>query len=104
MTMRVFPPASGLRPAIKVNGRDYTCALGSYLDVPDQDAAVMLSNGWTGATSGAGPGGLGGKTGTTAQRPSAVGIRGADYFDTTLGLVIRSDGMIWRNPATGAAA
>lgn len=94
MTTRVFPPADGLRPAINVNGRAYSCALGSSLDVPDQDAAVMTANGWTAAANG--------QVGATAARP-ANPARGQDFHDTTLGKSIRFDGKVWRDPASGAA-
>jgi hypothetical protein len=98
MTMRMMPPASGLRPSILVNGRTYTCALGATIDVPDCDGFIMSANGWTEAANGAG-------SGTTAQRPSAVTAgKGTPFFDTTLGKVIRSDGMAWRDPNNGAAA
>jgi hypothetical protein len=94
MTMQVMPPADGLHPSIRVNGRDYTCALGSEISVPDCDGAVMLSNGWTAASSGG--------SGATAARPSNPG-RGQHFHDTTLGFVIVFDGKVWRNPNSGAA-
>ena len=93
MTQRVFPPADGLHPAITVNGRAYTCALGSFLDVPDQDALVMEHNGWTRAAMG---------VGATAGRPAAP-TKGQSFHDTTLGVTIRWDGKVWRDPATGNA-
>lgn len=93
MTMIVMPPADGLHPSITVNGRSYTCALGSSISVPDQDGAVMLHNGWIAASVGG--------SGTTAQRP-ANPKKGQEYHDTTLGYVIRFDGLNWRSPNTGA--
>jgi hypothetical protein len=97
MTMRVMPPADGLHPSITVNKRDYTCALGSTIDVPDCDGLVMLANGWTEASIGG--------SGATAARPDPVKAgKGATFHDTTLGKVIRSDGKVWRNPDNGAAA
>jgi hypothetical protein len=92
--MRMMPPADGLRPAINVNGRSYTCALGSTIDVPDQDGAIMAANGWTQAAVG--------QSGTTAARPSAP-AKGDEYHDTNLGYVVKFDGKVWRNPHTGAA-
>ena len=93
MTTRVMPPASGTQPSISVNGRSYTCALGSTLDVPDQDAQIMLANGWTPGTAG--------QVGATAARPA--GVRGVEFHDTTLGKTVIHDGKVWRDPATGAA-
>jgi hypothetical protein len=97
MSMVVMPPADGLHPAIVVNGRSYTCALGSTITVPDQDGYVMISNGWTEASTGG--------SGATAARPDPVKAgKGGQFHDTTLGKIIRSDGKIWRDPNTGAAA
>jgi hypothetical protein len=95
MTMRVMPPADGLHPNITVNGRAYSCALGSSIIVPDCDGLVMAANGWTNASFGG--------SGTTAQRP-ANPKQGAEYHDETLGKVIRFDGKVWRNLADGSAA
>lgn len=96
MTHRLMPPADGLHPSIIVNGRSYTCALGSTIDVPDADANVMMANGWTTASTGG--------VGTTAQRPSAVVAgKGGEFHDSTLGFTIKSDGKVWRNPTSGAA-
>ena len=94
MTTRVFPPADGLHPSITANGRSYTCALGSTLDVPDQDAAVMLANGWTSHA--------GGQVGSTAARPTAP-YRGQEFHDSTLNKTIVFDGKVWRDPASGTA-
>ena len=95
MTTRVMPPADGLHPAITVNGRSYTCAVGSTLDVPDQDAMVMTANGWTRVA------GIG-AVGATASRPASP-VKNQVFHDTTLGYDIVWDGKAWRNPATGAA-
>lgn len=94
MTTRVIPPADGLHPAISVNSRSYTCAQGSYLDVPDQDAQRMAANGWTIVAAGG--------VGATAARPASP-TKGQQFHDTTLGYTIVWDGKVWRNPATGAA-
>lgn len=94
MTMRVMPPADGLHPTITVNGRSYTCALGSTIDVPDADGVVMLHNGWSAAATGG--------AGATAARP--INPPKNTYFhDTTLGFNIVWDGRTWRNPTSGAA-
>lgn len=95
MTTRVMPPADGLHPSIVANGRSYACALGSTLDVPDQDALIMLANGWTSH-------GSGGQVGATAARPVNP-YRGQEFHDSTLGKTIVSDGKVWRDPASGAS-
>jgi len=98
-TIRLMPPADatfGPNP-ITVNGRTYSAAVGATIDVPDFDALVMKSNGWTASvehTTG---------VGTTAARPTVGLTRGVRYLDSTLGYVIQWDGKAWRNPATGAA-
>lgn len=97
MTMQLMPPADGLHGSITVNGRSYSCALGSAISVPDADGYVMMANGWTEASAGG--------SNTTANRPSAVTAgKGATFHDTTLGKIIKSDGKVWRDPNTGAAA
>jgi hypothetical protein len=93
MTIRVMPPADGLHPAITVSGRPYSCALGSAIDVPDGDAAVMLANGWTKSSDG---------VGATAARP-ANPAKQQQFHDSTLGYNIVFDGKLWRNPTSGAA-
>jgi hypothetical protein len=95
MTMRMMPPADGLHGSIEVNGRKYSCALGSTIDVPDCDGVVMAANGWLAANDGG--------TGPTASRPAAP-AKGQEFHDTTLGKIIRYDGKAWRDPHTGAAA
>jgi hypothetical protein len=92
-TIRVLPPRSGLHPTITINGRVYTCAQGSALDIPDFDAQIAIANDWT----------ICGKTsGTTANRP-AKPSRSDTHLDTTLGYIVVFDGFVWRNPATGAS-
>jgi hypothetical protein len=94
MTMQVMPPADGVHGSIVVNGRSYSCALGSSISVPDQDGLVMLANGWTAASIGG--------SGATSARP-ANPKKGQEFHDTTLGFVIRFDGAAWRNPNSGAS-
>lgn len=91
--IRVMPPATGATTCT-VNGRVYTCAVGAFLDVPDFDAYVLQSNGWTAPAGGA-------QVGTTAQRPAKPG-KGQSFHDASLGYVIHFDGANWRNPNTGA--
>jgi len=106
---RMFPPANqAISPGaaaqfnpFPIAGRTYTCAAGSYLDVPDFDAAVLASN-WWGRLARVGP---------TSARPTGresdwggAGMpAGLPFIDTTLGYVVFWDGATWRNPATGAA-
>jgi hypothetical protein len=104
------PPSTGVAQAtasqnagvnpIVVHGTTYTCALGASLQVTEQAAERMISNGWTPVAD---------LSGTTAQRPktntgavpgqSSVVARGTHYYDTTLGYVITWDGATWRSPA-----
>lgn len=94
MTMLVSPPADGLHGSIRVNGRDYSCALGAQISVPDADGQMMIANGWIAASIGG--------SGATAARP-ANPAKNAEFHDTTLGKVIRFDGKAWRDPNSGAA-
>jgi hypothetical protein len=94
MTNRMMPPADGLHPSILVNGRTYTVALGATVDVPDQDAFIMIANGWVQSSEGG--------VGITASRPVNP-PKGSGFHDATLGINIRFDGKVWRNPTSGAA-
>jgi hypothetical protein len=92
----MLPPVTASGTAITtVNGRTYTCAPGSYLDVPDFDGNMLAANGWIVSTP------LG--TSTTANRPTAPLVAGMRYLDTTLGYTIVWDGATWRNPTSGAS-
>lgn len=100
-TLRLLPPAGGNHGTIKVHGRSYTAASGSYIDVPDFDAGHMLANGWLQLSTPR-------ASGATSARPTTLpnGSRlpaGYTYLDTTLGYAILWDGAAWRNPATGAS-
>jgi hypothetical protein len=90
---RVMPPATG-NATIMVNGRTYSGSVGSFLDVPDFDARVMIANGWT-TTDSAG-------VGTTLLRPPTP-KKDTHYTDTDLGVSIVFDGKTWRSKATGAS-
>lgn len=106
MNIRMMPPASpaqyALTGTMTVNGRQYSAAQGSTLDVPDFDANILEANGWLHL----------GSVGPTASRPAAdslpQGIQsiGAGYrfIDTTLGAAIVFTGLGWVNAVTGAAA
>jgi hypothetical protein len=92
MTVRMIPPATGSN-SITVNGRTYTAAVNSTIDVPDFDAWVMTANNWIATTKfGDGP---------TASRPANPGIN-MHYLDTDLNAAIVFDGLVWRNELTGA--
>ena len=97
----MLPPGNGTKSPITVNMRTYSCALGSVLTVPiGVDADELEANGWIRSARDS--------AGTTANRPTVMSgsqplTVGFEYCDTTLGYNIRWDGVLWRNPATGAA-
>jgi hypothetical protein len=74
-----------------VNGRTYACATNSTIDVPDQDALVLLTNGWCDTSR---------AVGATASRPSAPNLN-QKFHDSTLNMIIVWDGKNWRSIATG---
>jgi hypothetical protein len=83
----------GAAASLVINGRAYSVAASSTIDVPNMDAQVCAANGWVKIADG---------SGTTAQRPAAPHV-GQTYVDTTLGYVVCWEGAAWRNPATAAA-
>jgi hypothetical protein len=97
----MLPPNAVGQQVVTANGRTYSGAPGTYQDVPDFDAAVLMANGWTKAAL----------SGPTSARPTTnanvsapyTAAAGLDFLDTTLGKVICFDGAAWRDPATGAA-
>ena len=92
-TIRLMPAGNGKTTTATVNGRKYTCALGSTIDVVDFDAyALMSAAGWIQVAP----------VGSTAQRTPQPGI-GAIFHDTTVGKLIIFEGAAWRDPATGGA-
>jgi len=91
-TIRMMPAGSGKVTTMSVNGRVYSCALGSTLDVVDFDAAILTANGWIQVAP----------VGSTAQRPAKPGV-GNFFHDTTLGKLVIFEGATWRDPATGGA-
>ena len=93
-THRLIPPGGPGTNPITVNGRTYSCAAGSTIDVPDFDAQVLMANGWSTAAAGG--------AGLTANRP-ANPTKGMQFHDTTLNSTVVYDGRTWRNPKTGAA-
>ena len=96
-TVRMIPPAqtpgngdsiiNGPNP-ITVNGRTYSCASGSAIDVPFFDAKILLDNDWSCFCWGSGP---------TSARPSGINVvPGFMWLDTTLVAAIMWDGITWR--------
>jgi hypothetical protein len=101
---RLLPPAvvAGQpvtsQQSMVVNGRAYSGAPGSVVDVPDMDGAILAANGWVRVAA----------SGTTAQRPTSTSAPfraapDARYFDTSINKLIVYDGVTWRDPATGSA-
>ena len=96
MNHRMLPPINVGAQSRTVNGRLYTAAPGVALDIPSFDAAMLSANGWIDC----------GPSGTADQRPTGTlgqynASGGSKFFDTALGITIISDGISWRNPATG---
>ena len=100
---RLMPPTVTGWQTMAANGRTYTCAIGSVLDVPNFDANVLEANGWSFVAI----------SGTSSDRPAPstnpIGPEGAQagpgtkYFDTTLDELIVCDGVTWRSPVDGSA-
>ena len=88
---RFLGPKGGAA-TLMFNGRAYSVAAGSTIDVPNMDAQICAANGWVQ---------IGNGSGTTAQRP-ALPYVGQLYVDTTLGYMVVFEGTAWRNPATAA--
>jgi hypothetical protein len=100
---RCFPPSTvppgASTTTTTVNGRTYSAAPGTTLDVVDVDARLLAANGWLSVA----------QVGPTSARPThnnwVVGdmVKGMFFIDTTLGYAITWDGAAWRNPVTNAA-
>lgn len=104
MTMhRMLPPITVAYQTRTVNGRTYSGTPGQVLDVPSFDADVLAANGWAFVA----------QSGPTSARPKPslgpIGPEGAQagpgmkYLDTTLGVLIVSDGVTWRSAVDGSA-
>jgi hypothetical protein len=96
MNIRLLPPVEVSEQTRVVNGRSYTAAPGNVIDVYDADAQVLEANGWLPVAP----------SGPASARPAGTlglysAAAGQQYFDTTLGKLIFSDGQTWRDPATG---
>ena len=100
-TFRMLPPTGLSQLNRTVNGRTYSAAPGSAIDIVDCDAEVLSANGWTKIAL----------SGATSARPSTTlngsppyhATAGFHYVDVTLGKVIVFDGLTWRDPITGNA-
>jgi hypothetical protein len=98
MNIRLLPPVSVSEQTRVVNGRSYTAAPGSVIDVYDADAEQLEANGWIPIAP----------SGPTSARPTGTlglysAAAGQSFFDTTIGKYIVSDGVSWRDPANGNA-
>jgi hypothetical protein len=92
-------PAKPGSPITMLNGQTYAVAPGVVLDVPDQHADALGSNGWL----------VIGQSGPTSVRPTTrspgryMAQQGDEFYDTTLGKLLTFDGATWRDPSNGAA-
>jgi hypothetical protein len=98
MNLRMLGPVNPAMQTRIVNGRTYTAAAGAEIDVPDFDGAVLAANGWV-AVAPSGPS----SARPTGSLPPYPAYEGAEFFDTSLGYLIKFAGGAWRNPATGAS-
>ncbi|MDI9846557.1 hypothetical protein QM467_00635 [Rhodoblastus sp. 17X3] len=100
LTTRLLPPPNIQQQSVVANGRTYSAAPGSYVDVPDFDAAVLMANGWANVAP-SGPTSARPKPG--ALTPPYTAAPGFEFIDTTLNKWIVFDGLVWRDPLTGSA-
>jgi hypothetical protein len=95
---------NGVVVTTTVNGRSYSCAVGSTIDVPEFDAPALQARGLFVRLDTSGP---------TSQRPAyppnansdariAASPIGYRMIDTTLGVAICFNGAAWVNVVTGA--
>jgi hypothetical protein len=98
MNIRLLPPTAAAYQTIAVKGRTYSSTPGNVVDVLDADAQVLQANGWIPVTP-SGPSSAR-STGTLGLYQAAPGTL---FFDTTINKLIISDGVSWRDPATGNA-
>ena len=110
-TMRMAPAngtaqqvTNGVVVTATVNGRNYSCAVGATIDVPEFDAPALQARGSFVRLDTSGP---------TTQRPTyppnqnsdariAAAPIGYRMIDTTLGVAICFNGAAWVNVVTGA--
>jgi hypothetical protein len=98
MNIRLLPPVAVVQQTRIVNGRSYSSTPGNTLDVYDADAQELEANGWI-AVAPSGPTSAR-PTGTLGQYTATPGFL---YYDTTISKLVISDGLTWRDPATGNA-
>jgi hypothetical protein len=95
-TYNAMPPkptvASQTSITATVNGRTYTCAVGSSIQVPDFDAFELSANGW----------GVLPYVPTGGSRPSAP-IAWQIWYDANPGTTIWWNGSGWVRPSNGNA-
>jgi len=91
---RVIVPTDPRSLGILANGRRYSATPGTVISVPQSDARVLEANGWTFII----------ESGPTSARPTSINarVRGALFFDETLGLFVIFDGSAWRDAISGA--
>jgi hypothetical protein len=91
---RVLVPSDPRSLGAIANGRRYPATPGTVISVPESDARVLEANGWIYIV----------ESGPTSARPSNINarVRGALFFDETLGLFIVFGGSAWRDATTGA--
>jgi hypothetical protein len=86
------------------NGRTYSCAAGSTIDVIESDAITLESRGFLRL----------GVVGATANRPTyppnansdsriVANPLGYEFIDSTIGKVVRYNGATWVDVVTGAS-
>lgn len=97
MNKRVLSPTA---VTTTVNGRSYAGVPGTPQDIPDFDADKLGANGWV-IVAPSGPT-ASRPTNRTTSAPYIAGV-GFEYFDTDLNALIFFDGLVWRNPVTGAS-
>jgi hypothetical protein len=98
---RLLPPLNVAMQTQSPNGRRYSAAPGTVLDVFPPDADMLAANGWTHVSL----------VGSTADRPKGTGglnlndaRPGVHFYDTDIAAMLVFDGANWRNVATGDAA
>jgi hypothetical protein len=92
MNIRLLFGASAQATRV-INGRSYTGAAGTVIDVYDADAQELEANGWIRIAP----------SGPTSARPNGGQLAfynaspGATFYDTTIGKYIIFDGQSWRD-------
>jgi hypothetical protein len=97
--LRVMPTATSPNPfTIPGTTRKYTGTVGSFVDVPDFDASILVGAGWVTSTPRTS------QVGATAARPLNPS-RNQQFLDTTVGAILIADGAgNWLHSVTGVAS